>query len=216
MKVVLTQDVPKLGEMGTIQEVKSGFARNYLIPNGMAQIATPGMVKQVEERQEAERRRIAKLEEEMQELSDQIQGTRLEIHARVGEQGRLFGSVTSSDIAERLSEAVGAEIDRRNVELEQPIREVGEFTVPVRLVGRLVPEITVAVFDPSAPMITTASEQDEDEDEEGDEEDGVVTEVEPETPEAAAIPTAEPEDLDAEDDDSEEAPGDEEEVDEEK
>lgn len=198
MKVVLTQDVPKLGDMGTIQDVKAGFARNYLIPQGMAQIATPGMVKQVEERQEAERRRIAKLEDEMRELSDQIQGTRLEIHARVGEQGRLFGSVTSADVAQRLSEVVGAEIDRRNVELEQPIREVGEFTVPVRLIGRLVPEITVAVFDPNAPMIATSVDADEDQADDETEDDGVVTEVEPETPEAAAIPTAEPGDLDEE------------------
>lgn len=213
MKIVLTQDVPKVGEMGTIQDVKSGFARNFLIPQGLAQIATPGMVKQVEERQDAERRRIARLEEEMKELADAIQGTRIEIHTRVGEQGRLYGSVTSSDIAEKLSEAVGQEIDRRTVELEAPIRAVGEFEVPVRLVGRLIPTITVAVFDPDAPM--TAADLKEAEEGEAAAEDEVVTEVEPETAEAAAIPTATPEDMDeepepegtgdeSEDDDSEE------------
>jgi large subunit ribosomal protein L9 len=181
MKVVLTQDVPKLGEIGTIQDVKDGFARNYLIPQGLARIATPGMIKQVEERQEAERRRIAQLEEEMRDLAAQIDGIRLEIHARVGEQGRLFGSVTAADIAERLSEITGQEIDRRKVELEAPIREVGEFKVPVRLVGRLVPEITVAVFDPAAPLIA-ASLADEDE-EDDDDYDMEVEDIEAETEE---------------------------------
>lgn len=197
MKIVLTQDVPKVGEMGTIQEVKSGFARNFLIPQGMAQIATPGMVKQVEQRQESERRRIAKLEEEMQELANTIEGTRLEIHTRVGEQGRLFGSVTSSDVAEQLSEVVGQEIDRRAIELDAPIRAVGEFKVQVRLVGRLIPTITVSVFDPTAPL-TAADLEEEDETDDASEEVEVVTEVEPETAEAAAIPTATPEEEDAE------------------
>jgi large subunit ribosomal protein L9 len=168
MKVVLTQDVPKVGDLGTIQDVKDGFARNYLIPHGFARIATPGMIKQVEERQDAELRRIAHLEEEMRDLAGLIDGIRLEIHARVGEQGRLFGSVTAADIAERLSEITGHEIDRRKVELEAPLREVGEVRIPIRLVGRLVPEITVAVFDPAAPLLATPFEEDEYEDEEAE------------------------------------------------
>ncbi len=165
MKIVLTQDVPKVGDLGTIQDVKDGYARNYLIPHGMARIATPGMIRQVEERQEAELRRIAALEDDMRELAEQIDGIRLEIQARVGEQGRLFGSVTSSDIADRLGEIVGQEIDRRKVDLDAPIRQVGEFTVPIRLVGRLVPTITVAVFDPAAPLIAVAPPEEDEEDE---------------------------------------------------
>lgn len=165
MKVVLTQDVPKLGDAGTIQTVKDGYARNFLIPQGLAAMATPGMVKQVEERQAAESRRIAKLEEEMRDLATRIEGTRLEIVARVGEQGRLFGSVTSSEIADQLTEALGEEIDRRKVELDEPIRTVGEFKVPVRLIGRLVPEVSVRVYDPEAPEVTaeTTSEEVDDE-----------------------------------------------------
>ena len=165
MKIVLTQDVPKVGDLGTIQDVRDGYARNYLIPNGMARIATPGMIRQVEERQEAELRRIAALEDDMRELAEQIDGIRLEIQARVGEQGRLFGSVTSSDIADRLGEIVGQEIDRRKVDLDAPIRQVGEFVVPIRLVGRLVPTITVAVFDPAAPLIAVAPPDEDEEDE---------------------------------------------------
>lgn len=158
MKVILTQNVPKLGDSGTLQNVADGYARNYLIPQGMAQMATPGIVKQVEERQEAENRRIAKLEEEMRELGNQIEQTRLEMHANVGEHGRLFGSITSSDIAERLSEVLGEEIDRRKVELDAPIRDVGEYQVDVRLVGKLVPKLTVHVFDPDAPAESTETE----------------------------------------------------------
>lgn len=176
MKVILTQDVPKVGDLGTVQDVRDGYARNFLIPQGMARIATPGMIRQVEERQEAERRRIEALEDEMRELAEQIDGIRLEIQARVGEQGRLFGSVTSADIAEQLSEIAGSEIDRRKVELEAPIRQIGEFTVPVRLVGRLVPTITVTVFDPAAPLL--AVEEDEGDEEEVDEGDVYQVEVE--------------------------------------
>ena len=173
MKVILTQDVPKVGDLGTIQDVRDGYARNFLIPQGMARIATPGMIRQVEERQEAELRRIAVLEDDMRELAEQIDGIRLEIQARVGEQGRLFGSVTSSDIAEQLAEIVGQEIDRRKVDLEAPIRQVGEFTVPIRLVGRLIPTITVAVFDPAAPLLSVAQRDEDDEDDEDFDEDDV-------------------------------------------
>jgi large subunit ribosomal protein L9 len=150
MKVILIQDVPKLGSAGTIQDVANGYARNYLIPQGMATIATKGSIKQVEERQAAEAKRIAKQEEELRGLSERIQGTRIEIDARVGEQGRLYGSITSADIAERLSAAVGEEIDRRKIELDEPIRTVGEHEITVRLVGKLMPVITVAVQDPEA------------------------------------------------------------------
>lgn len=186
MKVVLTQDVPKVGDLGTIQDVRDGYARNFLIPRGMARIATPGMIKQVEERQEAERRRINALEDEMRDLAEQIDGIRLEIHARVGEQGRLFGSVTSSDIAEQLEQITGQEIDRRKVELEAPIRQVGEFSVPVRLVGRLAPTITVAVFDPNAPALMP----DFDDEDEADEEETYQMEVEGIEAETDQIPQA--------------------------
>lgn len=165
MRVVLTQDVPKLGESGTIQEVKDGYARNYLIPQGLASIATRGIVKQVEERQRAENKRIEKLEEEMRDLAGRIQATSLEIEARVGEQGRLFGSVTTADIAERLSAAVGEEIDRRKIDLAEPIRNIGEYDLAVRLVGKLAPTVKVRVFDPDAPALLTEL-QDENADDE--------------------------------------------------
>ena len=146
MKVILTQDVEQLGHAGTLHDVKPGFARNYLIPKGLAQAATAGTIKQVQERQAAEERRLAKLEAEQQDLKNRIDGLRLEFVARAGAQGRLYGSITSADIAERITQQVGEEIDRRRVELPQGgIHELGEFQVTVRLVGRLAPKVTVAV-----------------------------------------------------------------------
>lgn len=169
MKVILTEDVLKLGDAGTIQSVKDGYARNYLIPQGLAVMATPGMVKQVEERQRAIAKRVAKLEDELRGLADRIDGLRIEIEARVGEQGRLYGSVTAADVATRLQELLGEEIDRRKVDLEQPIREVGEYKVPVRLVGRLAPEALVVVFDPAQPQGAVAEVVEDTEAEELDE-----------------------------------------------
>ena len=144
-KVILTQDVEHLGAAGTIQTVKEGFARNYLLPKKLAAIATPGTIKQVQERQAALERRIRKQEEELRSLGDRIAATTLTFTARVGEQGRLFGSITAAEIADELTRVVGEEVDRRKVALDEPIRSIGTHRVPIRLVGRLVPEVTVIV-----------------------------------------------------------------------
>lgn len=145
MKVILLEDVPNVGTVGTIQEVSDGFARNYLIPKGLAQMATPGLVKEAEQRLRAEQRRIEREERANQALADQLEGMRIQMIARVGEQGRLYGSITSQDIAEVLTAKVGQEIDRRKVLLDEPLRTVGEHAVTVHLVGRLRPTVTVAV-----------------------------------------------------------------------
>lgn len=145
MKIVLRQDVPKLGEKGTVQTVKDGFARNYLIPKGMAVLATPGELKTVEENDRVQTRKIAKQEQQLQSLADRIAGKRLEFTAKAGEQGRLYGSITSGDVAEKLGELVREEIDRRKVALDDPIRTLGEHSVTINLVGRLRPQVTVIV-----------------------------------------------------------------------
>ncbi|MDQ6833192.1 MAG: 50S ribosomal protein L9 [Chloroflexota bacterium] len=144
-KVILTQDVEHLGAAGTVQTVKEGFARNYLLPKRLAEIATTGTIKQVQERQAAVERRIRKQEEELRSLGDKIAATTLTFTARVGENGRLFGSITAQEIADALSRAVGEDVDRRKVALDEPIRSIGEHKVSVRLVGRLVPSVTVVV-----------------------------------------------------------------------
>ncbi len=145
MKIVLRKDVEKLGDAGTVHTVSDGFARNYLIPQGFAVVATPGELKVVAENTKARERKIAREEQRLQSLSDKIEGKRLEFTARSGEEGRLYGSVTAADIAERLSAAISEEIDRRKVVLEHPIRTTGEHRVVVHLVGKLKPQITVIV-----------------------------------------------------------------------
>jgi len=144
-KVVLIQDVEFLGVAGTVQTVKEGYARNYLLPKKLATIATPGAIKQVQERTDAQERRIRKQEDQLRYLAEKISAATLRFSARVGEQGRLFGSITATDIATELSRIVGEEVDRRKVTLDEPIRTIGTHRVPVRLVGRLVPEVTVEV-----------------------------------------------------------------------
>lgn len=144
-KVILTQDVEHLGTAGTVQTVKEGFARNYLLPKKLAEIATPGSIKQVQERQAAFDKRLRKQEDELRSLGDRIAATTLTFTARVGDQGRLFGSITAQEIATELSRAVGEDVDRRKIALDEPIRSIGEHKVPVRLVGRLIPDVTVVV-----------------------------------------------------------------------
>jgi large subunit ribosomal protein L9 len=145
MKVVLIQDVPKVGEAGSIQSVKDGFARNYLIPQGLAAEATVGRVKDAEQRLKSIQRKTEREEEAQKSLAERLTGLRIQMIARVGEQGRLYGSITAADVAEKISAEVGQEIDRRKVLLEDPIRSIGDHQVTVHLVGKLRPVVIVSV-----------------------------------------------------------------------
>lgn len=145
MKVVLRKDVEKLGESGSVQNVADGYARNFLIPKGLAVVATPGELKVVAENTRVREMKIARQEKQLQDLADKINGQRLSFTARSGEGGRLYGSITAADIAEKLQATIGQEIDRRKVVLSDPIRTVGEHMVTVHLVGRLRPQVTVIV-----------------------------------------------------------------------
>lgn len=145
MKVVLRQDVEKLGEAGTVQNVSGGYARNFLIPQGLAVYATEGELKMAAHNQAVKDRKIARQEEQLRSLAEKIDGQSLSFEARAGEGGRLFGSITAAEVAEQLSSKIGEEIDRRRVQLEEPIRTVGEHNVTVHLVGRLRPTVTVTV-----------------------------------------------------------------------
>ena len=145
MKVVLRQNVEKLGEAGAVKEVANGYARNYLIPRGLAVVATAGELKTAVHNQAVKDRKIVHQEQQLQSVADRINGTRLEFTARTGSQGRLYGSITVTDIAEKLAAAIGEEVDRRKIVLDEPIRTVGEHTVTVHLVGRLRPRVTVSV-----------------------------------------------------------------------
>lgn len=145
MKVLLTKDVEHLGVAGDIKEVSGGYGRNYLLPQGMAVIATRGAIKQAEERLSAQRKREAVLRQEAQVLAQRMAGVTLTFVERVGENDRLFGSVTASDIAEKLQAAVGVDIDRRRIELDEPIKRVGDFVVHYRVMTGVVAEVKVVV-----------------------------------------------------------------------
>lgn len=145
MKVVLRKDVDKLGEAGSVQNVSGGYARNFLIPQGLAVYATDGELKMAAHNQAVKDRKIARQEEQLQSLADKIQGLALSFEARAGEGGRLFGSIGSADIAEQIAEKIGEEIDRRKVILSDPIRTLGEHSVEVHLVGKLRPTVSVTV-----------------------------------------------------------------------
>jgi len=145
MKIVLRQDVPKVGEAGSVQTVSNGYARNYLIPKGLAVVATDGELKVAAHNLAVKERKVARQEEQLRSLSEKIEGQRLTFTARAGEQGRLYGSITASDVATALAAQISEEIDRRRVVLDEPLRSVGEHKVTVHLVGRLRPQVTVVI-----------------------------------------------------------------------
>jgi large subunit ribosomal protein L9 len=161
MKIILRTDVPKLGEKGTVHTVADGFARNYLIPQGMAILATPGELKVVANNQKVADRKILRQEEQLQSLADKISGQKLIFTANTGEQGRLYGSITAADVAEKLSEVVGQEIDRRKVVLDDPIRSLGEHNVTVHLVGKLRPQVSVIVIGEGVEEVAASTEETE-------------------------------------------------------
>ena len=145
MKVIFLEDVPQVARAGDVKEVAEGFGRNYLLPRRLARLATAGAVKQLEEQRHVVARRETKLEHQSEGLSAQMGQLALTIQARVGRQGRLYGSVTSGHIAEELSRAIGESIDRRKIELEAPIRQTGTYQVPVKLGPNAEAVITVVV-----------------------------------------------------------------------
>jgi large subunit ribosomal protein L9 len=144
MKVLLKEDVDNLGYAGEIMNVADGYGRNYLIPKGLAVIATPGVLKQAGTWRERAAVRMAELQEEHQALAARIEETQLEFTARAGDTGKLYGSITSNDIAELLNETLGTEIDKRNV-AGGPLRSLGEHRVPIRLSRDYSPRVMVVV-----------------------------------------------------------------------
>jgi large subunit ribosomal protein L9 len=132
MKLILVQDVDKLGEIGDVVDVADGYGRNYLIPRGYAVAATAINKRQLEHEQRLREHRIARARKDAEAFAGTLQGVLCHFTRKAGEDGKLFGSVTALDIAEKLQES-GLDIDRRRIQLEQPIKSLGEFTVPVRI-----------------------------------------------------------------------------------
>lgn len=131
MKVVLNADVDKLGRKGDIVEVAPGYARNFLLPRKLALAASKGVLRQAEQMRRAREERDRRDRAAAEEVASKIATRPLRITARAGEEGQLFGSITTSDIADRLSEVLGQEVDRRKIHLEDAIRSIGvhEFSI---------------------------------------------------------------------------------------
>lgn len=151
MKVVFLETVEGSGAMGEIRDVTNGFARNFLLPRGYAAPATPRLLERAAELAtiEGERQRLE--DEHAHQLVGKLDEATLVMAVRVGEQGRLYGSVTSNDIAEKAGEILGDELDRRRILLPEVIRNVGLYPVVIRLSRNITTEVRVAVVDAEAP-----------------------------------------------------------------
>lgn len=145
MKIVLRADVETLGNKGDLLDVSDGYARNYLVPRGLAIRATKGVVKQAEAMRRNRAARDARDREAAQAFADQLTGRRIKIPARAGEGGRLFGSVTSTDVANAVQAQLGVEIDRRHLSMPEPLKALGPAEVPLRLHPDVVVQIPVEV-----------------------------------------------------------------------
>lgn len=144
MEVVFLQEVAGMGREGEVKQVAPGYARNFLIPRGLALPATPQAIKSWQERKRAEEKRQRALRTKMEDLAQDLEGFTLNFKAKTGGKERLYGSVTSADIAAQL-QALGVEVDRRQIALDKPLRKLGSFPVTVRLAPGLAPVLMVVV-----------------------------------------------------------------------
>jgi large subunit ribosomal protein L9 len=144
MKVVFIETVPGQGRAGETKEVADGYARNFLLPKGLALLATPAALSVAETRRQQEALREERLHEEMEEIAQKLEGMTITLGAKVGTKERLYGSITSAQIAEEIGRQ-GVEIDKRRIELEEPIHQLGEYEIAIKLGGDLAPKIKVVV-----------------------------------------------------------------------
>lgn len=160
VKLILSEDVPKLGHAGDVVSVKPGYARNYLVPQGLAIHATTGRLTELDHHKRLIEERVAKQRTDREAERDRIQQVSLEVTAQVGGEGKLFGSVTAMRVAELLLEK-GIEVDRRRIDLGAPIKEVGEHTVPIRLHRDVTAEVKLVVLAANPPPTAAAPVADE-------------------------------------------------------
>ncbi|MFN8639849.1 MAG: 50S ribosomal protein L9 [Dehalococcoidia bacterium] len=159
MKVVFLETVEGSGSMGEVRNVTNGYARNYLLPRGLAAPATPRVLQQAAQLAAIEEERQRSQDEQAQGLVGTLESHPLVMAVRVGEQGRLYGSVTNADIAEKAGEILGDQLDRRRILLPEVIRTVGVYTVAVRLSRNVTGNATVVVVDAEAPEGVEAAVQ---------------------------------------------------------
>ena len=146
MRVVFLQDVPRVAKAGEIKEVADGYARNFLIPRKLALLARPQAISQLETRGRTE----AKEDTELTALAQQIEGKEVNIKAKAGAKDRLYGSITSADIAAELESTAGLAIDKRKIDLAEPIRQLGSYEIAIKLAHDIIPKIKVTVIEGEA------------------------------------------------------------------
>ena len=160
MKVIFLEDVAGAADAGEVKDVKNGFARNYLLPRGLAAPATPGQLQRIRAIEAAARQKRLQYSEEWGQVAGMIQGMEVPVEVRVGPNGRLFGSVTGRHIAERLTAATGRTIDHRQVLLGAAIHEPGDYPVSIRLYREVTAEVTVSVVPEGYEAADAESEDD--------------------------------------------------------
>lgn len=145
MRIILLKDVPGLGQRGEIKDAKDGYARNYLLPRGLAAEATAGNLRSLEGQKRAVNDRTQRARGEAEELASQLSQTAIEIKVRAGEGGRLFGAVTAQNIADALAKQ-GVRVSKRQVDLDDPIKTAGFYKVPIRITQGVVAQVDLNVI----------------------------------------------------------------------
>ena len=144
MKLILREDVENLGKGGDLVDVKPGYGRNFLLPRGLAVVANPKNVRELEHQKSVASAKAAKLKASAQAVAKRLSDTAVTLRRKVGEQDKLYGSVTAIDIVEALA-ARGLQIDRRNIDLAEPLKTLGDFEVPVKLHAEVVGKVKVKI-----------------------------------------------------------------------
>jgi large subunit ribosomal protein L9 len=145
MKVLFKKDVADVARAGQVKDVADGYARNFLIPRGLAVVATAGALKQVADVQAVAARHAAEEEKAARDLKQRLEAQPIAIEAKAGSQGRLYGSVTTADVAAAIQKQVGATLDRRDLDITEPVRQVGSYQVSARLHRSVTANVTIEV-----------------------------------------------------------------------
>jgi large subunit ribosomal protein L9 len=145
MQVILKEDVEKIGQRGDIVEVSRGYVRNFLVPRGLAEVATPSKLEEASRQMEEAEERNRRMAERATDIAETLNKSVITIEARTGEDERLFGSVTAANIAEAIEQVRGIHLDRRRIRLEEPIRALGTHQVPVQVHGDVEASVKVIV-----------------------------------------------------------------------
>jgi large subunit ribosomal protein L9 len=145
MRVIFIEDVPSVAKAGEVKEVADGYGRNFLLPRGLATLATPAALKKAESLRQLEARRQGQSDEEARAIAEKLNDFTLTLKARAGARGRLYGSITSADIAQEIQTQTGCQVHKRKIALEEPIHQLGEYEVAIKLTKELAPKLKIVV-----------------------------------------------------------------------